>query len=243
MLEAIDLVTLDSSVSAPEGIVYSTSPRRAHGSDGADYFVKGPEPEVVFAELAGCLLASAVGLSVAPVSVARFEGQSYCGSRKVADLGRNLRPLLSVPTRVENFSSLFAVIVVDIWLVNPDRNPGNVLGKQLNGGRVELVMIDFEKSHALRPNPIVTSPTIAPKTLWPSGELGTFLKSTRPMQPPPQIVSKIVSFSREEANLISLIQTVTDAFQPVAWAPNSVQVLRSRGAAIATLAEEVWDLQ
>jgi hypothetical protein len=60
MVYETDLLSFDGRVSAPEGIVYSTSPRRAEGEDGHSYFIKGPDVEVVFAELAGCSFATRV---------------------------------------------------------------------------------------------------------------------------------------------------------------------------------------
>jgi hypothetical protein len=62
MLETVTLLTLDSEVTAPEGIVYSAQPRTALGEDGQKYFVKGRDPEIVFAQLAGCLLAELLPL-------------------------------------------------------------------------------------------------------------------------------------------------------------------------------------
>jgi hypothetical protein len=48
MVYETDLLTIDSRVSAPEGIVYSTSPRRAEGKTATPNFIKGPEGEVAF---------------------------------------------------------------------------------------------------------------------------------------------------------------------------------------------------
>ena len=172
MLQRIDLLTLEESVAAPTGIVYSTSPQKAAREDGTEFFVKGPDPTVVFPELAGCLLASAVGLVVAPVAVCCFDGTVYCGSQKVADLGRNVGPWLRNPARVTNHGDLFSMVVVDVWLANKDRNEGNVLARPTADRRtVEFVMIDFEKSVALGPTPTVLSPTVrrsrcGPPVIW-----------------------------------------------------------------------------
>ena len=79
-MNVVELATLDEVVGQSAGLVYSTQPRRAVGSNGVDYFVKGPDPEIVFAELAGCSLARAVGIPVAAVDLCMFEGQRYAGS-------------------------------------------------------------------------------------------------------------------------------------------------------------------
>ncbi len=90
-LSAVDLLTMDGRVCPPRGMVYSTNPHRAEGKDGHSYFVKGPDVEVVFAELAGCTLAAAVGLPVPPVATCAYDGNLYAGSRKVEI--RDLNPL------------------------------------------------------------------------------------------------------------------------------------------------------
>src|SRR5688500_8320006 len=122
MLTVINLLTLDAPVLGPQGIVYSTGPRRGVGFDRANYFVKGPENAIVFAELAGCLLASHVGLAVAPARVCHFGGEMYCGSVSVATIGRDAEPWLRSPATTINFPELFDAVVVDAWLGNGDRN-------------------------------------------------------------------------------------------------------------------------
>jgi len=72
---------------------------------------------------------------------------------------------------VINFNDLFAAIVVDVWLANHDRNIGNVLPRP-HDREVEFVFIDFEKSVALHPSPVVTSTMLEPRKLWPRGLLG-----------------------------------------------------------------------
>src|SRR5262245_33957800 len=116
MLDSVELRTFDEPVVAPAGIVYSTQPRTATGDAGEDYFVKGPDVEVVFAELAGCLLAQCVGATVPPVAVCRFEGEAFCGSRRAAGIGRNALPWLTNPGSRTDLYELYAVIVIDTWL-------------------------------------------------------------------------------------------------------------------------------
>lgn len=57
MIVKTKLWTMDSRVLSPEGVVYSTDPRTAEGENGVSYFTKGPNIEIVFAEIAGCMLA------------------------------------------------------------------------------------------------------------------------------------------------------------------------------------------
>ena len=185
MVHETELLTFDSRVSAPEGIVYSTSPRRAEGEDGHSYFIKGPDVEVTFAESAGCSFAMEVGLLVPPVAVCSFGDDRYCGSRKVADSLRDVAAWLRRPQRISNRNDLYSVIVVDAWLANTDRNHGNVLGRSTHGSEIEVVMIDFEKSKTLRPNPIIESGMVGPASLWPTGELGQVLETDQTSSPSP----------------------------------------------------------
>lgn len=238
MLYQTELVTFDSRVSAPEGIVYSTSPRRAEGSDDHSYFVKGPEPEIAFSEIAGCLFAAEAGVLVPEVAVCSFQDENYCGSRKVVDSLRDVSPWLGSPHRVRNFGDLYAIIVVDAWLANDDRNMGNVLGRPVRGSEIELVMIDFEKSRTLRPNPIIESGMVEPRRLWPTDELGQALRQRKPLQAPQLIVDRIGRVSRERC--AEIIAEVVENFGQVAWSENSIEAVSRRAARIAEIAGEVW---
>src|SRR3989442_11822513 len=145
MIARINLLTLDEPVRSPLGIVYSTNPRRAEGEDEVQYFAKGPNLEVVFAELAGCALAREVGLIVPDVVAAEFDGETYAGVAKV-DGDRDAGHWIGRPQRVSNFNDLFDVVVVDVWLANGDRNMGNIVGRLQRDKRIEFVFIDFKKS-------------------------------------------------------------------------------------------------
>lgn len=240
MVSETDLLTLDSRVSAPEGIVYSTSPRRAEGLDGQSYFVKGPDVEVTFPELVGCSFAIEVGLVVPPVSVCSFSGDKYCGSRKVADSLRDVAAWLKRPQKIANGSDLYSVIVVDAWLANVDRNFGNVLGRSTHGSEIEVVMIDFEKSKTLRPNPIIESTMVRPQALWPTGELGQVLRTTKPLHPPQQIIDRIRQMSADKC--AEIINDVVQKLGTVAWADNSIEAVSRRSTRIAEIAGEIWRL-
>jgi hypothetical protein len=60
-----------------------------------------------------------------------------------------------------------------VWLVNNDRNIGNIIGRSTVSGDIDLVAIDFEKSVAIRSStPIVSVPMIPSRSLWPTEALG-----------------------------------------------------------------------
>jgi hypothetical protein len=238
-MDTVSLLTLDEVVGAEVGLVYSTQPKRAQGPGQADYFVKGPSPEVVFPELAGCLLAKAAGIPVPTVAACTFQGEVFAGSLKVADIGRNVLPWLNAE-RARNFGVLYEVIVVDTWLANEDRNPGNVLGAPAGKGIVSLVMIDFEKSAALRPNPITTSPTIAPQKLWPRGELGQFLRTRKALHPPTGAIQRVRALADKPDEIRAVMSEVTASIGPISWSENSVEALLWRASRISDLVGEVW---
>ncbi|HEX3105334.1 MAG TPA: hypothetical protein VHQ22_12875 [Terriglobales bacterium] len=133
-----ELMTLDSHMSAPSGIVYSTNPRKAEAVNGKTYVVKGPELDTVFAELAGCMLAAAVGIPVPPVAVCVANDEKLAGSENVEQSFRDASVPLRRPAKVVNLVDLYNVIVVDCWLGNTDRNLGNVLASSVSDGGVEL---------------------------------------------------------------------------------------------------------
>jgi hypothetical protein len=176
---SVNLTTLDGAVAEGTGLVYSTAPQRAVGDDGGDYFVKGPDREVVFAELAGCVLANAVGLTVPSVRACQVAGEFLAGSRLVSNI-RMIAPFLDQRQRVSNFEDVFDAVVVDIWLGNTDRNMGNIIGNRLKSGLIEFVFIDFEKSVTLRRFPTINSAGILDRDLWPRYELGDKLRRHKP---------------------------------------------------------------
>jgi hypothetical protein len=236
---AINLATLDERVTAPAGIVYSTDPRRARGHDDKDYFVKGPESEVVFAELAGCLLASAAGIIVAPVAVCRFAAQTYAGSEMVASIGRNVAPWLS-HDRAVNFPMLYEAIVVDAWLANIDRNLGNVVARPSGHGKAELVFIDYEKSVTLRQYPLIKSTMVEPAKLWPTGELGSILRQHKPLLPPTVSSGAIRELGETDGAIQVLIDQVLECVGPIEWAESSVEATIGRAKRIDAIVGEVW---
>lgn len=238
MVHQTELFTLDVRVSAPEGIVYSTSPRRAEGEDGHSYFVKGPALDVVFAELAGCSLGAEAGLIVPEVAACSFQGEIYCGSRKVADSLREVAAWLNRSQKIHNRSDLYNVIVVDAWLANNDRNLGNVLGRSARGSEIEVVMIDFEKSKTLRPNPIIESTMVGPRALWPTGELGDLLRREKPLHPPIEVMDRVRAVTMRRCE--EIINDVVAKLGAISWAENSVLALSRRAVRIREIMEEIW---
>lgn len=238
MIHQTTLTTRDAPVSAPEGMVYSTSPYTAEGADGISYFVKGPDREIVFAELAGCLLACEMGLIVPDVAVCSLGEERYCGSGKVADAMRNVAPWLKRPEKVRNFVDLYKVIVVDSWLANDDRNMGNVLVRPEHGSDVALVMIDFEKSKTLRPNPILGSAGVEARRLWPKEELGRTLRERKPLFGSLETMDRIRGMSRDRCT--EMIAEVAEAVGPIPWLDYSIEALSRRALRIDEIVREVW---
>src|SRR6266566_343750 len=97
MIPRTNLATFDDPVRSPIGIVYSTNPRRAEAENEVSYFIKGPDPEIVFAEIAGCTLAREVGLPVADVAACCVNGGTYAGSARVRDAIRQVGPWMDRP--------------------------------------------------------------------------------------------------------------------------------------------------
>jgi hypothetical protein len=236
--DLIDLATLDEKMGGESGLVYSTNPVKAIGLDGESYIVKGPEPEVVFPELAGCVLASAVGITVPCARACRAPVGILAGSREVSGL-RIVEPWLRRSRHVTNFNELFSVIVADIWLGNVDRNMGNIVGNPVGGERIELVFIDFEKSATLRPSPFINTGMIDPRQLWPKNELGQILREIKPLVPPAGMIERIGEI--DEYACRNLLQPVARAVGTVTWAEASQDLLARRARQIQRLTEEVWN--
>jgi hypothetical protein len=238
MIARINLLTRDVPVRSPLGIVYSTEPVAAEGENRVSYITKGPSVEVVFAELVGCTLAREVGLPVPDVAAASWDGETYAAVARV-EADRDVDHWLGRPQRVSNFADLFSAVVVDIWLANADRNMGNILGKQKEDKQIEFVLIDFEKSTALRPQPTVRSTLVEPRELWPTAQLGQALRALRPPHPPRETIDRIHSLAPERCS--EIIQDFVAEIEPrVSWGDDSVHAIMTRADRIHLLAEEVW---
>lgn len=143
----------------------------AIGADRLTYYIKGRNNPTAFSEVAGCRLAALAGLKVPPAHVADFGGDRYAAVESVPRAQRNIRPWLQDLARINNPLHLFEVIAIDTWLVNDDRNMGNIVGAATGKGRVDAYMIDFEKSRTLAENPFMASGAVEPRHLWPTAEI------------------------------------------------------------------------
>jgi len=156
----------------------------------------------------------------------------------VADSFRNAAPWLSQPHKVRNFTDLYNVIVVYAWLANDDRNLGNVLARPIRGSEIEVVMIDFEKSKALRPNPLMGSANVEARKLWPTGELGQELRRQKPLFPGHPVVERIENLGSNRCS--EIIAAVVEKVGPIPWSGNSIEALSRRATRIAQIAGEIW---
>jgi hypothetical protein len=232
-----DLITVDSPVSSPAGIVYSTNPHLAEASNGKTYFVKGPQLEVVFPEIAGCLLAASVGIPVPAIALCSAGADMLAGSEKVEQAFRDASVPLKRPEKITNIEDLYNVIVVDSWLGNTDRNLGNVLAVA-SAEKVILVMIDFEKAAALRPLPRIQSSLIEPRSLWPTSELGGYARKIKPLYPPTAVLQTVRSMTEERCR--NILQPLLNPLGPVPWAEDSIGALVARAGNIDKIVEAVW---
>lgn len=231
----ITLATIEAPVVGEPGKVFSTGPEVAIGEDGKTYYIKGRNGPIAFSEVVGCRLAALAGLKVPNAEVGTFNGDLYAAIESVPAANRTIWPWLRKWERIDNRAHLFEVIAVDTWLVNDDRNMGNVIGSSVGEGRIDVFMIDFEKSRTLGENPFITSSNVDPARLWPTEELGAVLKQTRQQRCPGTILRTIQALS---------VQQLQDAILPVAhelpfitWHDSSIDLLGQR---IATLVEAVW---
>ena len=215
-------------------MVYSTDPHRAEGEDGHSYFVKGPDVEVapnsrdaVWPPRSAC--------PSPPVATCAYNGSLYAGSRKVEF--REMRPLLKSTARLQNAADLYNMIVVDVWLANPDRNMGSLVGTQLGRGKLdEMMFIDFKKAVALRPNPLLQTSMLTPRQVWPTGELGTSLRQSKPLYAPVSILNAIERMTL--ARCEEILEPIRMALPEVTWAEDSAFALSKRSVAIRNLTEE-----
>lgn len=234
----IELLTIDAPVEGEPGKVFSTAPKVAIGRNGKTYYIKGRNDPIAFSEVVGCRLAALAGLKVPNAGVGVFEGDLYAAVESVPDAQRSIRPWLKEPQRIDNPSHLFEVTAVDTWLVNDDRNMGNVIGSSVGEGRIEVYMIDFEKSRALGDNPFMNSGGVEPGRLLPTGELGAILRKSRPAQCPPSIVRRIGTVSLEDVR--SAVLPVAEQLPFVSWHESSIGLLMRRAEKIGELLEAVW---
>lgn len=219
----IRLETIEGPVIGEPGKVFSTGPEVAIGEDGRTYYIKGCNSPIVFTEVVGCRLAALVGLKVPEAHIGLFGGDLYAAVESVPAANRNIRPWLRDQARIDNRTHLFEMIAVDTWLVNDDRNMGNVVGSSVGNGRIEVYMIDFEKSRTLAENPFLGSGAIDPRRLWPTEELGTILRQQR-LRCPAAILGRIAAVSTQQLN--DLVTPVAAELPYVHWQETALKCSR-----------------
>ncbi len=233
-LRTVQLIEPGQKVTPPRGIVYSTDPKTALGTDNNPYFLKGPATEVVVAEAAAHLLARVVELPVPDFGLASIDGQNYFASKGIKF--RNVELHLQLG-KIANPQALTDTIVFDIWIANCDRNMGNFVGEVAeNPDSVRIYPIDFEKAATLRERtPLVSVPQIEPRRFWPRNSLGTLLAGRSIPRPFCDRVSAVTT-----SQVARCIETLAAHIGPINWAESSIQVLVSRAANIHMLCSEVW---
>ena len=179
-----------------------------------------------------------MGLHAPTANVGEFAGDLYAAIEAVPRAERNIEPWLKSLDRIENQSHLIEVMAVDTWLVNDDRNMGNVIGSSIGEGRVRVYMIDFEKFRTLGQNPFISSGSVDPKYLQPKEDLRKLLSQRRPSKFPTEIMDKIRVVSGEQ--IMETIAPVAKELPYVNWWEDSVEVLCRRAKNIDTLVNEVW---
>lgn len=233
-LRMVEVLEPGQKVEGPANVVYSTSPTVAPGSDGYDYFLKGPEAETLVAEATSYLLAAFLGLPVPEFGIASIDGAPFFASRAV--MLRNVSTFIE-RSWVANPSVLVETVVFDIWTANTDRNMGNFVGEWAGDGQreVRVCAIDFEKSACLcERTPLVIVPTIDQDRFWPRDTLGNALAG-RPL--PVLFCDRIAAVT--EDSIRRCLDLVT-AHVDIPWADSCVRVLKNRAQSIRRLAQEVW---
>ena len=233
----IDLVDEPRRAHAPNGVIYSTAPRIAHGLDGYQYFIKGPDPAVVIAETLGYLLAGCVGLAVPGFALCRAPqgGEVLFASRAVPT--RSGIAVLAERGRVTNPELMGECFAFDTWTANTDRNDGNFVGDVVSGGRVHLLAIDFESARILRGIDRFSINMIAARDFKPRGLAGQhcFAGSF-----PDPMCKEIAKMTPEAMGGImdDVSAAIGGAFT---WRDAAADFLLHRAANIRTLADEVWN--
>ncbi len=218
---------------APRGLVYSTAPRSARATDGHDYVIKAPDdPGSIAAEAVAYQLADMVDVPTPPFAIGTdIAGRTVFASRKLTDVMRDCEPWIA-KTR----DAIAAVLVLDAWLFNNDRNIGGLLARLDRDGRVAIVAIDFEQSWAVRKqHPSIETAQLDPKTLWPRGDLGKALKGT-PF--PAAAITRCRQVSDE--TLAAVTEGVHQVVPGYTWHDATAHILGWRRDRLEAIVREVW---
>lgn len=237
----IDLLDEGTDVTAPEDIVYSTKPKKATGADGNSYYVKGPDLNIVAAEAVAHQLAEGLDIRVPDFGIAIPPGGNgpLFASREVGRCQRQVENWV-LRNKTTNKGLLPIVAAFDVWVMNKDRNIGNLVGEGQTGpaaGKISLIAIDFEKSMALRgPYPLTTTSVILPRSLWPSGTLGHLLAGENV----PHDFCAAMERATEDLVLNAFARVEAVIGDVIPWKESSAKLLASRARKIRTLVAEVW---
>lgn len=239
-LRLIALAAEGEPMRPPARMVYSTSPECWLDADGVEYVVKGPQPEIVAAEAIAHLLASSLQIPLPEFLLAQKpdgSGPFFC-SRLITNAMRDVVPWLQARPS-DLLASVARIAAFDIWIANGDRNVSNLIGRPppVGDASVEIVAIDFEKSHSLRDRHArITAPMVDPAGLWPTGLLGELLEGT-PI--PADFILQVGALTNEQINGIvsragSLIGPAYD------WYDSTMAALTQRRKQLGDLVREVW---
>lgn len=236
----IDRVIISSvgrAIVPPLGIVYSTAPWSVTSNEGIDYVRKGPELNVVIAELVAHLLARVVGVPIPDFAICEDGDCVHFLSEKLKDCMRNVEPWLK-RNRQQLVDQVCRIIAFDIWIMNPDRNMGNLLGLPANdGSSISIIAIDFEKSASLRGRyPLTEAAQVLPSSFWPTGDLGNIARGA----PFPADFVKTIQETSDEKVTESVRAASAVLGDSFSWADSSIKILLDRKQKMATLAREVW---
>jgi hypothetical protein len=223
-------------------MVYSTEPRTGLCTDGYRYVLKGHEAlDVVRAEAVGYLLAADAHIPTPAWSFVRSRASEHLlfGSRMV-DGFRDVEPFLRRGA-VRNRSDLCKLAALDVWICNPDRNIGNLIGSgAANGNTHDIIVlaIDFEKAVTLRgQSPGLDTAAIRPGTLVPRGILHDLLRVGG--KPDSACMAEVTAAWSASAR--ASVECVQRSMGLAAeWAETTVTVLEQRLDRLSDLVEEAW---
>jgi hypothetical protein len=221
-------------------MVYRTRPQIGYATDGRMFYLKGPAPEIVVAEVLGYTLATQVGLPVPGAALCRLRGEQaiYFASEAVGYHSALDRLVRSEDVYNPNF--LGDCIAFDVWTANDDRNIGNIVGRSVPGtepGTVELLAIDFEQAHILHGDDFLAIGAMPPRGWWPKDVLGS---KCRGLSQPDDMCMRIGVVTRDRLDGIMHSVMMAMDFQPVPWAERAAFQLANRASKISTLVREAW---
>jgi hypothetical protein len=234
----ITLDELPTPVVGVPGLIFSTQPGVALASDGARYFVKGPDPVTVVAEALGYELARLVGLRVPEWALSRLPGEDGVRFASREKRQRSVDLLLEAKTVADQDEFLATCVAFDVWTANIDRNINNLVAEPVGGtgdAMVELHAIDFEKAEVLRGTSRFALEMRNPREWWPKGPLA---KHCSQFDIRSSIVHRITAVTKPQLQQVfAELQSDFDGLS-IAWADAGVETLHSRAQRLDRLIQE-----